>query len=350
MMFRSLELTSRSSVARRSAKWNAGVANVLRRRKEMPIECYSKVEVDNAKLKLLLIGDLSLKRVIRSIILVPFLVYIVAFLYAYFFADKIIFQPPPSSYRDTNEIIKLSSGDAKISAVYFRNPAAAYTILYSHGNAEDIGSLRPVLEEIQRMGFSVFAYDYRGYGTSSGAPSEAGVYQDIDAAYDYLIRDLKIPGDRIIALGRSLGGGVAIDLAQRKPLAGLIVESSFVTAFRVLTRFSLFPADRFTSISKIRKVRCPILVIHGRSDEVIPFWHGEKLFQQANEPKLSYWVDGAGHNNLFDVAGSGYAQTLKRFVELIDKNKEGLRFLGKQLMSSSRSIRRWDISVLLTLK
>jgi hypothetical protein len=110
-----------------------------------------------------------------------------------------------------------------------------------------------------------------------------------------------VPSNCIIALGRLLGGGVTVDLASRRPLGGLIIESTFVTAFRVLTKIPLFPSDKFRNISKIKNVNCPVLVIHGEDDEVIPFWHGEKLFQQANEPKLSLWVDGAGHNNFLKL-------------------------------------------------
>lgn len=272
--------------------------------------------------KTLLTSDFNLKRLIYTLILILVLFYLGAFLYAYFYAEKIIFQPQPSSYRDTDKIIKLNSGDeAKISAVYLPNPEARYTILFSHGNAEDIGELRQTLENIRDAGFSVFAYDYRGYGTSSGAPTEAGAYRDADAAYDYLVNDLKIPAERIVAHGRSLGGAVAVDLASRRELGGLIVENSFVTAYRVLTRVPLFPLDKFKNISKIKDVRCPVLIIHGTKDEVIPFWHGEMLFQEANEPKLSLWVENAGHNNLSQIAGKRYEQVLKEFEMLIEKNK-----------------------------
>jgi fermentation-respiration switch protein FrsA (DUF1100 family) len=277
--------------------------------------------VDKHKLNSLLIGGFTLKRMIRSICLIVILVYLGLCIYAYFCAEKIIFQPQPSSYRDTNQIIKFDSGDGvKISAIYLPNPNARYTILYSHGNAEDIGQLLPTLGEIKDIGFSVFAYDYRGYGTSSGTPSEENAYRDEEAAYTYLINNLGVPANQIIALGRSLGGAVAVDLAHRQQLGGLIMESSFVTAYRVLTRIPLFPFDKFNSLSKIKEVHCPVLIIHGIRDEVIPFWHGEKLFQAANEPKLSFWVDEAGHNNLFEVAGNRYGQVLREFLILIERN------------------------------
>jgi alpha-beta hydrolase superfamily lysophospholipase len=273
-------------------------------------------------LKRLLVGELSLKRVIRSITLIALLVYVGLFGYVKMFGNRIIFQPPPPTYSPSNEALSLSSGGIKIAAVYLKNPNATYTILYSHGNAEDLGTIRPILEELRMRGFSVFAYDYRGYGLSAGASSEKTTYQDIDAAYDYLTSQEKVPANRIIALGRSLGGAIAIDLAARKPLGGLVVESSFVSAYRVVTRFPIYPFDQFKSISKIGNVHCPVLVIHGTRDEVISFWHGQKLFEIANGPKLSCWVNGAGHNDLFEVAGPGYVKALKELTGVIEKSRE----------------------------
>ncbi len=275
------------------------------------------------KLKGLLIGDFSGKRLMHSFFLIIILVYAGFSLYAFFIAEKVIFQPQPTSYQDSDAIIKLDSDNCvKISAVYLPNPAARYTILFSHGNSEDIGDLFPLLKSIHDLGFSVFSYDYRGYGTSSGTPSEKGAYQDEEAAYTYLVDTLHIRADRIIALGRSLGGAMAIDLASRRQLAGLIVESSFLSAFRVVTQVRLLPFDRFNSISKIKDVHCPVLVIHGRKDEVIPFRHGEKLFQAAKEPKRFFWVDNAHHNDLFFAAGSSYGKALLDFVAFIGKTDD----------------------------
>ena len=265
-------------------------------------------------MKLLLLGEFSVRRVLSSIIFI----YAFLCLYAVFFSDRLIFQPPTAGYQDTSEIIKLGSANGmKISAVHFSNPQAQYTILYSHGNAEDLGYIWSVLRDIRDIGFAVFAYDYQGYGTSQGKPSEYNVYRDIEAAYNYLTQQLRVPPKQIILYGRSVGGGPAIDLAARQSVGGLVVESSFVSVFRVLTRIPLFPFDKFVNVDKIGKVRSPVLVIHGKADRVVPFWHGEQLFAAANEPKLNFWVDGAGHNDLVDVAGDRYATTLRRFVGAI---------------------------------
>lgn len=264
--------------------------------------------------KLHLVQGTGLKRLVFSIIGGLVLSYVGLLLYGTMFAERMIFLPPVTEYRDTSSTVKLKSRDGvEISADYLANPQATYTILFSHGNAEDLGTLTPELEEMKALGFAVFAFDYHGYGTSGGKPTEQNSYDDIDAAYDHLTQVLKIPPQRIIAHGRSLGGAVAIDLASRKPLGGLVIESSFVSAFRVVTGYRVFPFDKFRNLDKIGRVRCPVLIIHGRQDEIIPFWHGERLFEMANQPKSNFWVDGAGHNNLKPVAGRKYAQTMLAF-------------------------------------
>lgn len=268
---------------------------------------------------------MSSTKLIGFIFIAGILIYLGFTFLAHFLSEKIIFQPQLSSYGDTNQIIKLNlASGVQISAVYLPNPQARYTILFSHGNAEDIGRALPTLEKLKAMGFSVFSYDYQGYGTSSGLPSEQNAYHDVEAAYNYLVENLGVPSNRIIAHGRSLGGAVAIDLARKRPVGGLIIESSFITAYRVVTQIPLFPFDKFKSISKIKQVRCPVLVIHGRRDQVIPFSHGEKLFLEANEPKASFWVEEADHNNLFQVAGNSYEKALLDFVDLIEKSRKSV--------------------------
>ena len=258
---------------------------------------------------------MTARRALRSVVTILVSVYAVIAVFGLFFADRLIFRPHPSSYHDAGNIIKLRSGASTISAVFLPNPAARYTILYSHGNAEDIGDLLPMLETMQRSGFAVLAYDYKGYGTSGGRSSERSAYEDEDAAYDYLVTSARIPANRIIVLGRSLGGAMAIDLARRRPVAALIVQSSFITAFRAMTTVPIVPFDEFRSDDKIGQVHCPVLVIHGTDDAVIPLRHGQRLFRDANNPKRSWWVAGAGHDDLPDVAGARYFATVRQFAD-----------------------------------
>src|SRR5262245_42494232 len=230
-----------------------------------------------------------------------------------------IFVPPPATYRDTAEIIKLRTVDGvTISAAHLPNPSATMTLLVSHGNAEDLGAMRPWLAMVHAVGFSVFAYDYRGYGTSEGRPSEPGTYADVDAAYAYLTEVLAVPPGRIIAYGRSVGSGPAVDLAARRPVGGLVVESGFTTAFRVLTRVPLVPFDKFRNLDKIGRVRCPVLVMHGRADDIVPFAHGEALWRAAPEPQRRLWVEGAGHNASWPAAEPQIRLALTEFGALVE--------------------------------
>jgi abhydrolase domain-containing protein 17 len=266
-------------------------------------------------LRKLLIGELSWKRFMRS------LLFIYAFfgLYVFFRADSMIFLPQSASYQDSKEILKIPVTDTeKISAIYLPNAQSAYTLLFIHGNASDLGDIRPLLEQLYHWGFSVFAYDYRGYGTSDGHPSEGNAYQDAEAAYSYLTQQLKIPPQRIIVYGQSLGGGSATQLATRHSVAGLILQSTFTSAFRVVVPFPLLPFDKFSNLDKLRKVHCPVLVMHGQADRTIPFYHGQTLHEAASEPKLSLWVAGADHNDFTEVAGDRYRQTLLSFQKLVE--------------------------------
>jgi fermentation-respiration switch protein FrsA (DUF1100 family) len=236
-------------------------------------------------------------------------------IYAWFFSDRAIFLPHPSSYRDGTEIIKLkSTGGNLISALYLPNPVAKFSLLVSHGNAEDLGDDRDWLEELRRGGFSVFAYDYQGYGTSQGKPSEHNVYDDELAAYEYLTANLNTAPDRIIILGRSVGSGPALHLAARRPVAALILQSPFVSAFRVVTRIPLLPFDKFPNNKEIRRVRVPVLIMHGEQDSIIAIWHGKKLYELAAQPKQFFAVPGADHNDLDIVAGQSYVAAIQSFA------------------------------------
>lgn len=250
------------------------------------------------------------------------LFYFILIIFALLFSNAMIFQRPSSSYTDSKEVLKLKTKDgALISAIYLPNQQAKYVLLVSHGNATDIGYLVPLFKRFKEEGFSVFAYDYRGYGTSEGRPSEKKAYLDVEAAYDYLVQELNVSPDRIIAYGRSVGAALTIDLASRKQVAAVIVQSPFVTAFRALTQIPILPFDKFNNLKKIMKVQFPILIIHGTRDTVIPFWQGKKIYNKANSPKYYYWVEEAGHNDLFVVAEDRYWEVLHEFVETLNEKR-----------------------------
>ena len=249
-------------------------------------------------------------------------VYLIALVTAAFFSDRIIFQPPQAGYRFPRGMLRLTSSDgAKISATYLPNPEAVFTVLFSHGNAEDIGDDQPLLERIGAAGFAVFAYDYQGYGTSEGRASEQHAYEDEEAAYNFLVQSMHVQPNRIIVFGRSVGSGPACDLASRHPVAGLILESAFTSAFRVMTGVRVLPFDKFDNLRKIKSARCPVLIIHGTEDSVISISHGKKLFAAANEPKQAIWIQGANHNDVAFIGGTPYSDSLKEFATLIQQSQ-----------------------------
>lgn len=247
------------------------------------------------------------------------LIYVAVCVYAFLASDSIIFQPHRSSYSDNPGIIKITSSNGKkISAVYLPNPDARFTLLVSHGNAEDLGDIREWLEDMRQAGFSVFAYDYQGYGTSEGRPSEKAAYADESAAYDFLALNLGTPPDRIIIFGRSVGTGPALQLATRRPAAGLVLQSPFLSAYRVLTRIPLLPFDKFTNYKRISHIHCPVLIMHGTKDSIIGMWQGEKLFQLANEPKQFVAIAGADHNDSSPAITRISNQALDNFASTLE--------------------------------
>ncbi len=263
-----------------------------------------------------------------SIAQTALLVYIALIFLFYFLSDFIIFLPPtPSAYSpdlDTHIIepnkLNMSANQqalklAPIHSLYYPNPHSKYTILFSHGNAEDLGTLQPLLRYFNQKGYSIFAYDYSGYGLNKDKPTETNTYANIASAYQYLIQTLKIKPEHIILYGRSLGGGPSLELASQQPIGGLIIESTFVSAYRVKTHFPIMPFDKYKNITKINKVQAPIMVIHGQKDTIIPAWHGKVLYDKAHQPKTYYAVENADHNNLIMIAGDAYWAQLKNFID-----------------------------------
>ncbi len=200
-------------------------------------------------------------------------------------------------------------------------PDATLTLLFFHGNAgnishwlETVGLLR------RRLGVPFFLFDYRGYGRSEGRPSEEGLYRDARAALAHLRRHPAVRPDRIVFFGQSLGSAVAVELATREPPAGLILESPF-TSVRAMGKamfpflpVSLLVGNQFDSLSRIPRIRVPLLVLHGDRDEVVPVSQGRALFEAATEPKTFFAIPGAGHNDIPIAGGPAYLDALARFL------------------------------------
>jgi len=235
-------------------------------------------------------------------------------------ADSMIFHPPKCSYATSRHLITIPTADSQqIAALYWPAEPNNYVVLLSHGNAEDIGQLRDHIQRFHIEGFGILTYDYRGYGLSEGKPTEQNTYEDIEAAYQYLTAEQEIDPSQIIVHGRSVGCGPSVRLAEQYPVGGLILESPFVSAFRVVTRWPILPFDKFNNLARIKNINCPLLVIHGQQDRIVPFWHGQTIYEEANPPKMHYWVEDAGHNDLIYHAGKDYWKTLLEFEQLIER-------------------------------
>lgn len=254
-----------------------------------------------------------------DLLVLPLMVYVGFALYAWFFADRQIFLPQPSSYRDDGRYLEVRTPDGEtLRARHLPNPEASHTVLFSHGNAEDLGQLEETLEEIRDLGYAVFAYDYRGYGLSTGRPTVKGACLDIEAAYAYLTGPLGVRPEQVVPFGRSVGGGPSIHLATRAPVGGLILQSTFTSAFVVVTRVPLLPFDRFRNLAGMRRVGCPVLVMHGKADRIIPFAHGLRLHGCAPEPRQHLWLEGVGHNDFPGPHAELYRKAVREFRRLLD--------------------------------
>ncbi len=245
--------------------------------------------------------------------------YLTALVFAALISDSIIFPVPPASYEDTTDTLKLKTDTgAEITVMYLKAPGSEQLLLYSHGNGEDIGTILDFLKGFQNRGINVLVYDYPGYGTSSKKPSESGVYAAADAVYKLATQKLNFVPEKIVLYGYSLGSGPSCWLAERYPVHRLILDGAFTSAFRVMTHMKLLPMDKFDNFSRFKNIDCPILLIHGTEDRIVPFWHAQKNWKVLRGKKQKFWVDGAGHVNISEVAGSLYWDTVISFIKNTD--------------------------------
>ena len=238
-----------------------------------------------------------------------------------YYPDRLPLDMPPPRWAGNAEEVWMDCEDGvRIHGLWWSEPEGAPVILFLHGNAQEVYSWSLVQQELAPAGCRLLLIDYHGYGKSGGEPHEAGLYLDGKASMRWL-HERGVEDPDIVVFGKSLGGGLACEIAQGRELKALVLESTFTSLRRVARK--LFPflppgvplGEVYDSISKLPSTRCPVLVIHGEMDELIPVGEGLDLYAAAPEPKELYLVPGAGHNDVSMVAGQAYAHRIAGFLE-----------------------------------
>ncbi|UDQ97222.1 alpha/beta hydrolase [Lentisphaerota bacterium WC36G] len=271
------------------------------------------------------------------------LLYIISCVALYFLQDNLIFIPKsdtfetPAEYGIEYDNIYFSSGTDKLHAYYAKGRfiedaetefnANDYTILYCHGNAGNISHRSKTMKTYHDYGFNIFVFDYSGYGQSSGRPSAENVQQNALDAWDYLINEMRIPANKIIVLGRSMGGFAALSIAEKHQPFALSLESTFSSILNIAQhQMPIFPArlilkNNFDNLSKISKVKSPLFMVHSKEDNVVKYYHSQKLLKAAKNnndiPRLKFTPFIGTHNHCYTEVTNEYHQKFFNFMEKI---------------------------------
>ncbi|MCH7893445.1 MAG: alpha/beta hydrolase [Proteobacteria bacterium] len=256
--------------------------------------------------------------------------YVLLALMLFLFQDRMVFlsnlpgraltATPRDAGFDYEDVTLETSDGLKLHGWYVPAAQARGVVLFLHGNAGNISHRLDSIAIFRELGLDTLIIDYRGYGQSQGKPSEQGTYLDAEAAWHYLVSNRGLAADRIIVFGRSLGGAVAAWLANQYRPAALIIESSFSSALDMARKlYPFMPVRLITRLDYpvklyVSRLHCPLLVIHSRDDEIIPFTMAEAIYNSAAEPKslLEIWGD---HNNGFLLSGDRYLSGLNEFIQ-----------------------------------
>lgn len=252
--------------------------------------------------------------------------YALLVLLLYLAQDWLLYHPAralpitPADRGRTYEDVRFETEDGEtLHGWWLPADSARGTLLFFHGNAGNIAGRLESAEQFLGLGLDVFLFDYRGYGQSTGTPSEAGLYRDAAAAWQHLTETRGLAPQRIVLFGRSLGSAPAAWLAERQAPAALIVESAFTSVPDVAARqFPFVPVrllarSRFDTLGRIARIGAPLLVIHSPDDAVIPYAHGRRVYEAAQEPKTFLRIRG-GHNDGFLVSGRHYTDGVDAFL------------------------------------
>ena len=238
-----------------------------------------------------------------------------------YYPERIISADPSNVGLEFKSVSFETEDRVKLSGWLIPSEGASGVILFCHGNAGNISHRLESIQIFHRLGLDIFIFDYRGYGRSEGRPSEIGTYRDAEAAWQYLVEERQVSPNRIVVFGRSLGGAVAAWLAHRHTPGALILESTFTSVpdigaklypylpVRLLSRY------KYDTARYLDGVNCPVLIVHSREDEIMPFSHGQRLFERATEPKEFLEISGS-HNEGFIMSGKHYEEGLNAFISM----------------------------------
>lgn len=246
------------------------------------------------------------------------------------FIKSILFMPPlrvPEDDFNSEDDVSLNTihGSQIKVKKFIKNKKYLYMIV-SHGNAEDIYSVYDWVIKIfsNFVNVNVIMYEYTGYGINSDnfQCSEQFCYNDADAVYDYVTSTLQIPPERIVIYGRSLGSGPSCYLAEKHQVAGLILNSGFMSVFRVAFKFRwTLPGDMFPNIDRIKNINCPVCIFHSIKDEIVPFYHAREMYKNCKNPFPPLFIDGTNHNNIDKISDDVYKH-MQKFFRSIDPGYE----------------------------
>lgn len=239
-----------------------------------------------------------------------------------FYPSARIEQTPADMGLAFEEVFFSTDDGVRLHGWFVPYPGAKTTLLWFHGNAGNISHRVDNMRLLHhKVKVHIFIFDYRGYGRSEGRVSEEGTYSDGEAALRYLRSRTGVDPDSIIFFGRSLGAAVAAEMAARHGCLGLILETPFASIGEMArVAFPLLPIGpllrtRYDVVQTIKRVKAPLLVVHGDRDEVVPYAQGKKVFEAAPEPKEFYTIPGAHHNDTYVVGGDAYFAALKDFID-----------------------------------
>ena len=265
----------------------------------------------------------NLKVVILTLILVVLVTKAVIFISEeknLYIPDKKVTLTPANIELNYEDFYFKTEDEQSLNGWFVPAKGAIVTVLFCAGRSGNLSDTLPHIKLFNRMGLNVFAFDYRGYGNSSGSPGEQGLYKDVRAAYDCLITRKDIDKDKIVVYGKSLGAPVAADLCLTRKVAALILEGGFPSLRTYVSDMGGFlptewlVSEKFDTISRVKKIHIPKLIVHGMDDDVVPFSEGRFIFNEAALPKEFLPYDG-GHDDDIYVTSNTYKNKLNKFFQ-----------------------------------